>query len=222
MPDAPQGTVSFLFTDIVGSTRLWEKFPNDMGPALARHDGIVRSAAEAHDGHVFKTVGDAFLRGLSHAARHRSRRRSRRSGGWLRRTGARSVRSRSGWASIPEPRSIVAATILAARHRRVAHRGGGPWRLGAALADYLRAIEDGDKLDGLLFQVARQPSAPQSSTGRTSVPGLGPGGSKTASRRLAAWKCCRHNLPVQTTSFVGREKEIERISRAPEKTKLSP
>ncbi len=47
MPEAPQGTVTFLFTDIVGSTRLWEKFPNEMGAALARHDGIVRSASEA-------------------------------------------------------------------------------------------------------------------------------------------------------------------------------
>src|ERR1700733_11653507 len=60
MQDAPQGTVSFLFPDIVGSTRLWEKFPNAMGAALARHDALVRLACETHGGHVFKTVGDAF------------------------------------------------------------------------------------------------------------------------------------------------------------------
>ncbi len=59
MREAPTGTISFLFTDIVGSTRLWEKFPDHMGEALARHDALIRSAAEGHAGFVFKTVGDA-------------------------------------------------------------------------------------------------------------------------------------------------------------------
>ena len=39
---APTGTVTFLFTDIEGSSRLWERFPVDMGPALARHDALLR------------------------------------------------------------------------------------------------------------------------------------------------------------------------------------
>lgn len=56
----PTGTVTFLFTDIEGSSRLWERFPIDMGPALARHDFILRSEIESHAGFVFKTVGDAF------------------------------------------------------------------------------------------------------------------------------------------------------------------
>ncbi len=56
----PTGTVTFLFTDIEGSSRLWERFPVDMGPALARHDALLRSEIESHDGFVFKTVGDAF------------------------------------------------------------------------------------------------------------------------------------------------------------------
>jgi predicted ATPase/class 3 adenylate cyclase len=60
MAAPPSGTVTFLFTDIEGSTKLWEKNPEDMRSALARHDRILRSAIEAHGGHVFKTVGDAF------------------------------------------------------------------------------------------------------------------------------------------------------------------
>ena len=60
MSDTPRGTVTFLFTDIVGSTRLWERFPNAMAQALRRHDALMREAARAHTGHVFKTVGDAF------------------------------------------------------------------------------------------------------------------------------------------------------------------
>jgi predicted ATPase/class 3 adenylate cyclase len=60
MTELPTGTVTFLFTDVEGSTRLWEEFPDAMGAALARHDEIVRSAIAAHDGHVVKTTGDGF------------------------------------------------------------------------------------------------------------------------------------------------------------------
>jgi len=56
----PSGTITFLFTDIEGSSTRWEKSPASMRPALARHDEILRSAIEAHGGHVFKTLGDAF------------------------------------------------------------------------------------------------------------------------------------------------------------------
>jgi serine/threonine protein kinase/class 3 adenylate cyclase len=57
--DTPTGTVTFLFTDIEGSTVLWENYPIQMQEALARHDEILRAAVEASGGYVFKTVGDA-------------------------------------------------------------------------------------------------------------------------------------------------------------------
>ncbi|MCW5882069.1 MAG: hypothetical protein KIS91_14155, partial [Anaerolineae bacterium] len=57
---APTGTVTFLFTDIEGSTHLWEQFPAAMRVAVARHDALLRQTIEAHDGYVFKTLGDAF------------------------------------------------------------------------------------------------------------------------------------------------------------------
>jgi predicted ATPase/class 3 adenylate cyclase/Tfp pilus assembly protein PilF len=56
----PTGTVTFLFTDIEGSTRMWERSPQAMQAALARHDEILRGATEQHGGYIFKTVGDAF------------------------------------------------------------------------------------------------------------------------------------------------------------------
>ncbi len=56
----PSGSVTFLFTDIEGSTRLWERHPDAMGRALRLHDRLLREAIVAHGGHVFKTVGDAF------------------------------------------------------------------------------------------------------------------------------------------------------------------
>jgi predicted ATPase/class 3 adenylate cyclase len=54
------GTVTFLFTDIEGSTQLWEKHPNGMKSALALHDSILRGAIESNHGIVIKTTGDGF------------------------------------------------------------------------------------------------------------------------------------------------------------------
>jgi predicted ATPase/class 3 adenylate cyclase len=56
----PSGTVTLLFTDVEGSTRLWEADPAAMAAALREHDDLVRGAIEDAGGYVFKTVGDAF------------------------------------------------------------------------------------------------------------------------------------------------------------------
>src|SRR5262249_51814948 len=50
----------FLFTDVEGSTQLWERDRAAMERALVRHDELMRQAIDAYGGHVFKTVGDAF------------------------------------------------------------------------------------------------------------------------------------------------------------------
>src|SRR5438067_4710496 len=56
----PTGRVTFLFTDIEGSTKLWEQHPRAMRRALARHDTLLRDPVETHGGVVFKTIGDAL------------------------------------------------------------------------------------------------------------------------------------------------------------------
>src|SRR5215213_5386890 len=62
MTALPTGGVTFLFTftDIEGSTRLWDAHPDAMARAVAVHDAILRAAIEFRGGYVFKTVGDAF------------------------------------------------------------------------------------------------------------------------------------------------------------------
>ena len=59
MSSPPTGTVTFFFTDIQGSTRLWERDAKRMQRALARHDEILKDMVESHGGYVFKMVGDA-------------------------------------------------------------------------------------------------------------------------------------------------------------------
>jgi predicted ATPase/class 3 adenylate cyclase len=58
--NVPSGTVTFLFSDIEGSTRRWEQQPEAMQAALARHDALLRAAIQGQGGYVFKTIGDAF------------------------------------------------------------------------------------------------------------------------------------------------------------------
>src|SRR5918999_4588346 len=60
MASPPTGTLTFLFTDIEGSTKLWEHDAPAMQAALARHDELLKSSIGNHGGYVFKTVGDAF------------------------------------------------------------------------------------------------------------------------------------------------------------------
>jgi predicted ATPase/class 3 adenylate cyclase len=59
--------VTLLFTDIVGSTELWESRPDAMSIALTRHDALMRSAITSERGVVFKTIGDAFCAAFADA-----------------------------------------------------------------------------------------------------------------------------------------------------------
>jgi class 3 adenylate cyclase len=56
----PSGTVTFLFTDIENSTKLWEQFPEAMKAVLARHDEILGRAIKENNGAIIKTTGDGF------------------------------------------------------------------------------------------------------------------------------------------------------------------
>jgi LuxR family transcriptional regulator, maltose regulon positive regulatory protein len=56
----PSGTITFLFTDVQGSTTLWEREPAAMQKATERHNAILHAAVANHGGSVFKIVGDGF------------------------------------------------------------------------------------------------------------------------------------------------------------------
>jgi len=64
----PVGTVTFLFTDIVGSTTLWELQREAMRLSLARHDALLRRCIEQHGGYVVKTTGDGFHAAFANAS----------------------------------------------------------------------------------------------------------------------------------------------------------
>lgn len=68
MSTLPTGTVAFLFTDIEGSTPLYQQFPEAMRLALARHNAILRAAVQEHNGFVFQVIGDAFCVSFAQAS----------------------------------------------------------------------------------------------------------------------------------------------------------
>src|SRR5918998_4135270 len=62
MPELPTGTVTFLFTDIKGSTMLWEQHRDAMRQALVRHDALVEEIVAEHHGHVVRPRGEGDSR----------------------------------------------------------------------------------------------------------------------------------------------------------------
>jgi class 3 adenylate cyclase len=66
----PTGTVTFLFTDIEGSSPLWEQHPDAMRLALARHDALLTEVIQQHEGVVIKSrgEGDSFFAVFAHAS----------------------------------------------------------------------------------------------------------------------------------------------------------
>src|SRR5580765_7273860 len=67
MPDLPQGTVTFLFTDIDGSTQLLKQLGDRYGELLTDHKRILREAADARDGREVDNQGDSFFFAFSRA-----------------------------------------------------------------------------------------------------------------------------------------------------------
>ena len=67
MAQHPTGTVTFLFTDIEGSTKRWEHDAGAMQVAHARHEAILRHAIAANGGYAYKMIGDAFQAAFSTA-----------------------------------------------------------------------------------------------------------------------------------------------------------
>ena len=68
-PGAVNGVAAIVFTDIVGSTTLWEQAPQVMSKSLKLHNTVIRDAIEQHDGYEVKTIGDAFMVAFPGAAR---------------------------------------------------------------------------------------------------------------------------------------------------------
>ncbi len=213
MGELPTGTVTFLFTDIEGSTRLWEQHPEAMGAALARHDALLTQQIEQHGGVVVKSRGEGdsffavFARATEALTAAGTLQQALLAELWPPPTLLRvRVALHTGAAEQRAGDYYGAAVNRCARLRAAAH--GGQVLLSQATADRVRptlpaAMNLRDlglhRLKDLqqpehLFQLLH-PNLP------ADFPPL---------RSLEAFA---HNLPRQLTSFVGREKEMAEVQR---------
>src|SRR5437764_14982297 len=58
--NAPTGEITFLFTDIVGSTEMWERLGDGFLPVLQAHNAILSDAITRYGGYIMKTEGDPY------------------------------------------------------------------------------------------------------------------------------------------------------------------
>ena len=209
MPEAPTGTVTFLFTDIEGSTTRWEHHPGAMRTALARHDALLRSVITAHGGYVFKMVGDAVYAAFA-------------------------VPTDAVSAALAAQRAVAAeqwGEVGPLRVRMALHTGAAQSRdedyFGPTLNRVARILSTGYG-EQILLSVATVELVRDALPAGTSVQDLGEHALQdllrpehifqltapdlpTAFPPLKSLSRHRHNLPVQPTPFVGRQQEVTTV-----------
>ena len=211
MPDRPTGTVTFLFTDIEGSTKLWEQHPAAMQPAIGRHDALLRQVVQEHAGYVVKSTGDglhaAFPTAHDACTAAVEAQRALLAEPWSE-IGGLQVRMglHAGAAEERDGDYFGPAVKRAARLMAVAH--GGQVLVSQSTADLVRdqlpaevSLRDlgAHRLKDLVrpehvYQVVA-PNLP------ADFPAL-----KALDRQP-------NNLPVQLTAFVGRDRELAEVMR---------
>jgi predicted ATPase/class 3 adenylate cyclase len=208
---------TFLFTDIEGSTALWEKHPQAMQTALARHDALLRQAFTAEAGRIFKTIGDAFCAVFAEADQAvraaLAAQRALQTEPWGE-TGPLRVRMalHSGNADERDGDYFGPALNRVQRLLSAAHGGQillsqGCKEMGAALPTDADLVELGRHR----FKGIPQPEEVYQLT----VPDL-----PAQFPPLHSLEAMVHNLPVQLTGFIGREKEIAAVKHLLTETRL--
>ncbi len=213
MPDQlPTGTVTFLFTDIEGSTPLWEREPVAMRAALERHHAILQAAMTAHDGHVYKIIGDAFQAAFDVSAQAvmaaLAAQRALAAEVWPTRTPLRVRMGLHVGHAIAQEADYATTHTLNRVARITAAAHGEQILISEAMAELIRdelpvgvSLRDmgRHRLKGLiqlehLFQVV----APDL---RADFPPLN------------TLDVSANNLPAQLTTFIGRETEVAEVKR---------
>ncbi len=207
----PTGTVAFLFSDIEGSTRRWDAYGDAMRDAVRRHDEILRSEIERRRGYVFKTIGDAFcaafwsvaeaLEAAAGAQRQLGHENFADVDGLRVRMAiaAGEADERSGdYFGTPVNR---VARLLSAGH-------GGQILVSGDAADLLTGnLPAGITLRNLGTIPLRDLKEPERVFQAVAV------GLRSDFKTLRALETPANNLPLQTTSFVGRQQDVLRIER---------
>ncbi len=218
MSNIPTGTVTFLFTDIEGSTQLAQAHPATWEAMRARHHAILNDAIAASDGYIFQSIGDAFC-----AAFHTAQ------DGLHAALAAQRALQREPWDETPIKVRIGLHTgaaefrdgdyhgyltlVRVQRTMSVAH--GGQVLLSDASAALLRGqLADDLKLREMGEHRLRDIITPER-LWQIVAPDL-----LQDFPPLSSLNIIPNNLPIQVTSFIGREREIAEVKRLLGTTRL--
>lgn len=211
MTAIPTGTVTFLFTDIEGSTKLAQEYPDAWEAARARHHAILQAAITEHGGFVFQIVGDSFCAAFGSAPEAvlaaTESQRGLQAEGWAHKP----VRVRMGLhTGVAEARAgnYIGYLTLARVQRVMSAAHGGQILVSAATAGLLQGqMPDGISLRNLGEQRLKGLLNPEH-LWQVVVPGL-----PQDFPPLSSLDATPNNLPSQLTSFVGREHELAEVQR---------
>jgi predicted ATPase/class 3 adenylate cyclase len=208
----PSGTVTFLFTDIEGSTRLAQQFPDDLPALLTRHNDILNQAIRAHNGFVFQLVGDSFSAAFHHAGdavqAAIEAQRSLHREAWA----PAAVRVRmgihTGKAEVQTGGDYLGYLTLSHVQRLMSAAHGGQVLISAATHELVRdGLPDGASLQDMGERRLKDMLHPERIYQLTlaDLPSDFP--------PIKTLDVSRHNLPAQMTSFIGREAELAEIKQ---------
>ncbi len=214
----PAGTITFLFTDIEGSSQLWEQQMEAMRLALAKHDTILREAFESQHGFVFKTVGDAFCVAFDTAhdacAAALAAQRMLYGETWDV-VGAIKVRMALHTGPAEQRDGDYFGPALNRVSRLLAAAHGGQTLLSLPTAELVRDhLAGGTRLRDLGERRLRDLTRPEHvfQLVTNDLPSEFP--------PLRSLESVPNNLPTQLTSFVGREREMAEVKRLLDSTHL--
>ena len=209
----PSGTVTFLFTDIEGSTKLSQEFPDEMPALLVRHNEILNQAIEAHNGYVFQIVGDSFSASFHSASdalnAAMDAQRALQSEAWNPAPIKVRMGIHTGTAQLTEDNQYSGYATLASTQRVMSAGHGGQVLLlnitrelvGDGLPTDTELIDLGEKRLKDLLKPER--------LYQLNISGL-----TTTFPPLKTLDSFPNNLPVHLTSFIGRENEIGEVKQA--------
>jgi predicted ATPase/class 3 adenylate cyclase len=211
--ELPTGTVSFLFTDLEGSTRRWEDHPDVMNVALARHDSILRDAVESHHGRIVKSTGDGihavFASPLEALEACLDGQRGLTQEPWPEITGALRVRMgvHAGEAQLRDGDYYGSVLNRAARLTAIGH--GGQVLVSDSVEPLVRGAlpRDASLVDLGMHRLRdlAHPIGVFQMTHPALVHDFPP---------LRSLDALPGNLPLQVSSFIGRERELDRVMAA--------